>query len=272
MEQIPEGRSKQEVEEEIDATCCLCHNKWTVYRGQFSCSSKLCGVPVIVCSTCAPHANQSPQALQCDLCQSNYRAPKHAPDLVAIKRKAEERVKQQQSQMQNDNPNSEETDNPTKKNKLDHPEEYYPDRLFLSRLPLTVTATKLKQVLLPAASEMTVTTVRTNKQSTDRFRVHWLRDPRTNAFYGSCIVQMPNEKSALHALTVMDVAEDNNNKTDASSHPKRGYRIDKKRIRVSRMKKLGPRNDESSVEENKSKFDDIFSKRSYQEREYPPIQ
>jgi hypothetical protein len=175
MEQIPEGRDTAEVEAEIHAKCCLCLQKWTTYRGQYSCASKLCGVPVIVCNLCTEDANLYPNNLQCDLCRDNYRLTVAQPDLVQLKRKAEERTKTLQEQAKKKTKHNNNNDDMSER-------EHYSDRMFVSRLPLTVTATKLKELLLPTHS---------NDNNTN-FKVCWLTDPQTKAFYGSCMIQMPN--------------------------------------------------------------------------------
>jgi hypothetical protein len=56
------------------------------------------------------------------------------------------------------------------------------DRLFMSRLPLTTTKTKLSEALGGAVKV-----------------VHWLTDQHTGAFYGSAICQMESAKDAHHA-------------------------------------------------------------------------
>ena len=259
MEQIPEGRDMAEVEEEIDSTCCLCHKKWTVYRGQYSCASKLCGVPVIVCTGCTQQAHDNPQDLQCDLCQENYRLSTAQPDLAEIKRKAEENATKSRKKSKHTVGDISER-------------EHYPDRLFVSRLPLTATVTKLKQTLLPTNTNTNANTIHRKKDN--EFRVHWLTDPHTNAFYGSCIVQMPNASAAAE---VIKSADTNNNNSSSSSNnnnkgadQKKGLRMDKKRIKVSYVWKKENLSKEDGKKSLKSK--DVFAASSFEPREYPPIQ
>ena len=251
-----------DVEDEIDAKCCVCLQKWTVYRGKYACASNLCGVPVIVCNYCMLQADQNPKSLQCDLCRDNYRPPNAQIDLAEIKRKAEERVKSTTTKSDNDDGTN---GNARKKQKLDHDNlkegEYYPDRLFLSRLPLTATATKLQQALLPPDVPLT------HKQRS-AFRVHWVTDPHTNAFYGSCIVQMPNAKVASDTVAK---AKSHTNKT-----VKHGIRVDKKRIKVSYVRKLeGKEGAKSKGKKNanpETSVGEIFSLPDFEAGEYPPIQ
>ncbi|CAB9502980.1 UPF0176 protein [Seminavis robusta] len=243
MEQIPEGRSMEDVEREIDSVCCVCHRKWTVYRGQYSCASKLCGVPVIVCTHCTTHATENPQSLQCDLCRENYRPRAAQPDLAKIKRKAEEKV------LAGSGGEKDTTNNmrPAKKGKHDS-RERYSDRLFLSRLPLTATVTKIQQALIPVETETVISTKKQKQHNS--IRVHWLRDQETHSFYGSCMVHMP---SAALASDVIARASET------------GIRLagHKKRVKVSYVWKR---------KEDDMKDDDPFASTTFQAREFPPIQ
>lgn len=256
MEQIPAERKMTDVEDEIDANCCVCLQKWSVYRGQYNCSSNLCGVPVIVCSRCVPQADTNPKSLQCDLCRDNYRGPQARPNLAEIKRKAEARTMMSS------------TSDANKKQKLDNTDlkegDYYPDRLFISRLPLTATVTKLQQALLPPEVPLT----HAQRQA---FRVHWLTDPTTNAFYGSCIVQMPNARVVTNTVSKA--------KSHADKTTRHGIRVDKKRIKVAYVRKLK----EEENRKSKSKqcnapqasaelLEGLFSLPNFTNAEYPPLQ
>lgn len=132
MEQTPDIKSDATVERDIGAKCCLCDVKHTVYRGQFKCSRGLCGVPVIVCgaNACITLATEKPERLVCDLCKEGYRAPSDAPDLVAMKRKADKIAGDETL----DPTTAPSESPPTKK-----PRVFYKDRLFLRRVPLTAT-------------------------------------------------------------------------------------------------------------------------------------
>ena len=187
-EQHPGKKSEDRVEDETDAKCCLCRRKWTVYRGKFKCCKGLCGVPVIVCDTCRPRATEEAQSLTCELCKIGYRAPKAAPDLVGLKRKAE-------SQLQSSGSDSD--DELSKSQKVEHIAE---NRLFVGRLPLTVTKTKLREVL---GGEIKL--------------VHWLTDRNSGAFYGSCFVELASADITRAAVS-------------------RTIKVDKKRVKVSRAR------------------------------------
>jgi hypothetical protein len=199
MKQVPGTKDEVKVEEEIDSKCCMCRQKWTAYRGKFKCSQSLCRVPVIVCTACDGRALKHPERLTCELCKEGYKAPGAGPDLVELKRKAESIV---------DNGGS------TKKRKTDveqgslkkKPNEKatHPDRLFLARLPLTITKSKLNDALR-CGSKLKI--------------VHWITDKKSGAFYGSCVVEMTSPEPAKQ---IMD-------RTSAGF----GIKIDKKKIKIS---------------------------------------
>jgi hypothetical protein len=189
MEQVPGTKSDQQVEEEIDSKCCLCRQKWTGYRGKFKCSQSRCGVPVIVCTSCDARALRDPDRLSCELCIEGYKAPEALPDLIGLKRKAETLADGIKT---NDN-----------KKAAREPMQTHTDRLFLARLPLTVTVTKIGEAL-----------------GKDNIKlVHWLTDKKTGAFYGSCVVQMTSSDAAKEALE--------------KGLCTGGIKIDKKKLKIS---------------------------------------
>lgn len=197
MEQIPGTKDMEQVEQEVQTKCCLCRQKWTHYRGKFKCSQSLCGVPVIVCTACDATALRHPERLTCELCKEGYRAPESMPDLVTLKRKAESVI----SDPADSEAKDEETGKDTKKRK-DMSKKIDPKRLFLSRLPLTVTKTKIHSLL-------------------DNVKiVHWLTDYKSGAFYGSCIVEMTSSEAATQVLETTE---------------KGCCKVDNKKIKVSQV-------------------------------------
>ena len=94
-------------------------------------------------------------------------------------------------------------------------------------------------------------------------KVHWMTDPQTNAFYGSAIVQMPNPKVAA---TIVAKAKSHTNKT-----VKHGIRIDKKRIKVSYVKKRKESDAKDGTKGTKTSLGAVFSSSNYNSKEYPPI-
>ena len=193
FEQVPAQKSLAAVEAEMDqATCCVCTRKWTVYRGQYACDT--CRVPVIVCTACASKVQQQQQQqnsstctkkkkkkkirLECDLCRQGYRAPTHTVDLVGMKRQAEAAVlaqgkKRKQTQAE-DTPAPADDDVPC-------------NRLFLSRLPLIVSKTKIADAL-ECHIEL----------------LHWITDPSTGSFYGSCMVQTNRKVQLCKRRCIVD--------------------------------------------------------------------
>lgn len=200
-EQTPGSKTEAQVEKETNSKCCLCRKKWTMYRGKFKCSQGLCGVPVIVCDGCKIQATEAPKTLICELCKAGYKAPQLMPDLVGMKRKAEGEVEPVDAG--NDDNVTVEDETATvsnKKVKQQSDQGVYQDRLFVGRLPLTVTKTKLQEALGGAIK-----------------LIHWYTDRMTGAFYGSCIVQVEDVEVAKRAVTEF----------------KDAMKIDNKKIRIS---------------------------------------
>jgi len=248
-EQVPGAKDDDAVERETPSKCCLCRCKWTKYRGKFKCaqSATLCGVPVIVCESCRAEARARPDKLMCELCRQGYKAPSEQPDLVGTKRKAEERAP-------DGPPNSDVIDAdaiPEERNHNDATSNSkkpkhggpvcYEDRLFFSRLPLTVTKTKLVQAMLLLLGS--------SGSDDDEVVVkiaHWLTDRRTGGFYGSAIVQLGSSEIARKILTQLGAAP---------------MKIDKKKIRVNFVRR---REDGDGV-------GDAWPPLDYVDREYPPL-
>ncbi len=166
MEQVPGNRSAEAVEGGMDAKCCLCRKPWTVYRGQFKCCRSLCGVPVIVCQACSTKANTQPQTLTCELCKEGYHAvgEQSRPDLMNLKRKAEAILAASSGKSSAASDGTATVASDAKKQKPDKAGitavQNTPDsdmmctkRVFLSRLPLTVTMSKLRTALCKESEE-----------------------------------------------------------------------------------------------------------------------
>ena len=211
MEQIPDSKSATEVEQETKSVCCVCQKPWAVYRGKFKCSQSLCGVPVIVCDDCSRSTARF-DSLICGLCKIGYRAPQLMPDLVALKRKAEESAASSKDKV------SKRTKETVHVIENDEILVCHNDRLFLARLPLTVTRSKLSTALGIKIKN-----------------VHWLQDKISNAFYGSCLVQLESTEAAQQVMGMSTI------------------KVDKKKIKISFAKKM--EGDSSDV----------------QGKEYPPM-
>jgi len=193
MEQTPGTKKEEEINQEVKSKCCLCRKKCTAYRGKFKCTHSRCGVPVIVCQSCDTPALNEPERLICELCRDGYKGPERLPDLVDLKRKADSIVAN----------NAEKSERKQARKEESTTDNHYGDRLFLARLPLTVTLTKLEDAL-----------------GKDNIKlVHWLTAKNTGAFYGSCVIQMNSTDAAR------DVIEKES-----------AIKIDKKKTKISFVK------------------------------------
>lgn len=142
---------------------------------------------MIVCTSCTTVAADKPGSLMCELCREGYKAPSEVPNLVAMKRTAEEMV--------GDKPTASKQHPLSKKPKV-----HYNDRIFLRRVPLTATFTKIKKSL-----------------GEDKVkRLVWLVDKKSGAFYGSCVVLVTSPSDVKQILD-------------------RSLVIDKKRIKVAEV-------------------------------------
>jgi hypothetical protein len=219
LEQTPGSKPLADVEEtEVHSKCVICRCKYTSYRGKFQCRHPggLCGVPVIVCDDCRNSALANPKQLQCELCRVGYKAPQLMPDLVGLKRKAESQVAAIAAAEANNNKESTTTGaadtNPN--NKRPKKGSVISDRLFLSRLPLTATKTKLSDLLGCGAEKIKV--------------LHWLTDKNTGGFYGSCIVQLASKEDAETVVA------------------RTSLKMEKKKVKVTYYNKTGGKDDEES--------------------------
>jgi len=240
MEQVPGAQDAAELEQSINTCCCLCRKKWTVYRGHFNCSKSLCGTPVIVCDDCKERAHAQPKALACELCREGYRAPMSQPDLVGLKRRAEATIG-------GGGEEAEGTSSGKKARKEDDETSIScDDRLFVARLPLTTTLTKLGAALTPPTIDYVTGLAREVTAANSAVEsVHWLTDAASGAFYGSAVVLMNATKAAQ--LAVERAASET------------GIKMDKKRLRVTFAKLKAGQQEEA------------FPPAGAAQGEYPPL-
>ena len=179
MEQVPEHKTPEALEEEVESWCCLCQTPLSEYRGQFKCAQTLasgmtCAVPVLVCPNCQDTATKHPEALTCPLCAKGYQPPSASPDLVGQKRKlgiingGKDLVTGKQLVKQSKEPSR---------------------RLFVGRLPLTITASALRKAMTGTES------------------VHWIVDRDTGAFYGSAFLWMTSLEDAARVVAAAGNSE-----------------------------------------------------------------
>jgi predicted sulfurtransferase len=175
MEQAPPQKSQEALDADIESNCCLCRKPHSEYRGQHKCSKVIpasglpCAVPVIVCNECQQRATDESDKLICPLCEKGYQTPDTAPDLVGQKRKL--------GVIANGG-----RDLVTGKKVLRDAKQVS-QRLFVGKLPLTVTASKLKNAFGDAKID----------------KIHWIVDHNTKAFYGSAFCQMSSIEDAKKA-------------------------------------------------------------------------
>jgi len=174
MEQAPENKSKEALQDDVESWCCICKTPHSEYRGQHKCAQKMtgglvCAVPVIVCKKCQDMATENQEKLACPLCVKGYQTPSAVPDLLGQKRKLgiisggkdlvtgkqfSSRIVFKQSSR----------------------------RLFVGRLALKVTASALKNAFRSHGAEVAA--------------LQWIVDHDTGAFFGSVFLQMASLEDA----------------------------------------------------------------------------
>lgn len=175
MEQAPAEKSHEALEADIESNCCLCAKLFSQYRGQHKCariipsSGLVCSVPVIVCDDCQKAATEEPQSLACPLCVKGYQTPETAPDLVGQKRKLGLIEKGGKDLVTGQ--------------KVTRQAPKISQRLFVGKLPLAITASKLRKAFGNPKIET----------------IQWIVDKETKAFYGSAFCQMASKDDAVQA-------------------------------------------------------------------------
>lgn len=171
FEQVPELKSADALQKEVESVCCVCGVVCGEYRGQHKCWRKECKVPVIVCQACQESASSNPGQLQCPLCTEGHSLRDLAkPDLAAMgnaKRRAA---------------TSNNTGGPTQKKRKSSAGEPA-ERLFVGRLPLLIDSTQLR-----AGLGGTV------------LKIEWMTDKTSGLFYGSAFCLMASIADAQTAV------------------------------------------------------------------------
>ena len=189
MEQAPLNKTIEELEKDVESACCVCAKGYAHYRGQFKCAAMLpsgglpCAVPVIVCDEieCQNIATNEPHKLQCPLCAKGYQTPNTAPDLLRQKRKLGLIQKGGMDVVTGQKVDGNNECCMAKGGRsLDS--SIISRRLFVGKLPLTITATKLRQAFEAVDCRMEY--------------VHWIRDHDSQAFFGSAFCHMASEDDA----------------------------------------------------------------------------
>jgi predicted sulfurtransferase len=250
MVQLPENKSEEALNADIESKCCVCRQPWDAYRGKLSCAKDMCGVPVIVCNSCL---YTDPKQFRCELCIEGYVAPSYKPDLLTMKQKVEALKKQGKLITQADGDGKgkkrkgseddgdgkkkskkDKKDKKDKKNKSKNGVEDDGSRIFVGRLPLVVNATQLKEAVCAAVDG-----------DTEQVKlVKWLTDRTSGHFYGSAFVQMSSKEVAEQ---VIEAATGGNSK---------GVLLGKKKLKVN----AAPLRD-----------DEVWPPVDHEHRERPPI-
>jgi len=184
MEQAPANKTEEALEKDVESSCCLCQRPYAHYRGQHKCAKLIpssglsCAVPVIVCDAteCQNIATTEPQKLECPLCVKGYQTPNTAPDLVGQKRKLGLIARGGTDVVTGQRVDTKGSSN--SQNSMSQ-------RLFVGKLPLTMTASKLRRAFEGHNCKV---------QS-----VHWIVDHNTHAFYGSAFCYMASMEDSQRA-------------------------------------------------------------------------
>lgn len=173
MEQAPPEKTEEALNADVETNCCVCKTPFSQYRGQHKCSRIIpssglsCAVPVIVCNECQKAATEQPRTLACPLCVKGYQTPETAPDLVGQKRKLGLIEKGGKDVVTGQ--------------KVVSTTSAKSQRLFVGKLPLSTTASKLRNAFGRTKIET----------------IQWIVDHDTNAFYGSAYCQMASLEDAV---------------------------------------------------------------------------
>jgi len=184
MDQAPPEKSQEALENEIESNCCLCQTLCAQYRGQHKCTKIIpssglpCAVPLIVCNACQQTATNEPQTLSCPLCVKGYQTPIAVPDIVGQKRKLGLIVN---------------GGDLVTGQKVSREPKRASQRLFLGKLPLSITASKLRRAFGNAKIKT----------------IQWIIDHETKGFYGSAFCQMASMEDAtkVHALGSIPISQ-----------------------------------------------------------------
>mmetsp|Transcript_26043 Transcript_26043/g.44245 ORF Transcript_26043/g.44245 Transcript_26043/m.44245 type:complete len:564 (+) Transcript_26043:25-1716(+) len=239
MEQAPANKTEEALEKDVESSCCLCQRPYAHYRGQHKCAKLIpssglsCAVPVIVCDAteCQNIATTEPQKLECPLCVKGYQTPNTAPDLVGQKRKLGLIARGGTDVVTGQRVDTKGSSN--SQNSMSQ-------RLFVGKLPLTMTASKLRRAFEGHNCKV---------QS-----VHWIVDHNTHAFYGSAFCYMASMEDSQRAQEmggVLRLLHDFRKKGSGKGR--------KKQQRMARVASAPLREGE------------VWPPESFCETEYPPI-
>jgi predicted sulfurtransferase len=246
MEQVPSEKTSEQLLGDVESCCCLCDKPYASYLGQFKCSVQSCRVPVIVCSAtstgtthCTKKATEQPHTLKCPLCVAGYKAPTALPDFSALggpkkrqllddnKNKDGDGDDRANSAVTNNTESSTEpgatTVTPPKAPNTKRLKRLPSRRLFVGKLPLVITSSKLRTTLLEALKqEQASTGLAAFPVNPNRIEaVEWIVDRTSGAYYGSAWVNMARLEDAktLEAKAKYEPSSKSSKSKKSSSKP-----------------------------------------------------
>ena len=223
MEQVPAAKPWEDLKADMESCCVLCRCPYAVYRGQHKCSTCVSSVPVLVCSkkACQRRAKEEPAALVCPLCEAGYEAPTAAPDLLGQKRKLgiidgnKDRVSgvvvmasSSSSAASSSSSSSPAAASSSSARAAPRAAAAPSKRLFVGRLPLLLTATRLRAslralLLLAGSSAADAADAAAADDDDDDdvafledTAVVWVTNRNTGAYYGSAFVGLARLEDA----------------------------------------------------------------------------
>ena len=237
MEQVPAKKTDEALKNDIESSCCLCQSPYSQYRGQYKCAKIIpssglpCAVPVIICDAngCQKIGTDEPEKLQCPLCVKGYQTPDTAPDLVGQKRKLGLIARGGMDLVTGQKIDANSILNLSSISK----------RLFVGKLPLTITASKLRLAFENCKCKVE--------------SIHWIVDRDTGAFYGSAFCQMASIEDAKKVQAFRSIRL-------PQMFKKKGTGIGRKKQQRTARVAFAP-----------LKEDEVWPLASYSEPEYPPI-
>ena len=219
LEQVPEAKDEKALEKDVESWCASCHQPYGIYRGQFTCAGVLpmpigkCGVPVIVCATCQKKSWLDKEALRCPLCEEGYVPPTTAPNVIALKRKFEEKHGGDSAPATSGGAADgdaagvmDSNGSRSKRAKREAKAAAAPPstRLFVGGLPFTTCATDVRRALSEACNGADGAAAGASYSSYSSpvgpsecvAAIRWLTDHSTNLFYGSAFVEVHSLEAA----------------------------------------------------------------------------
>eukprot|EP00928_Gymnodinium_smaydae_P012678 TRINITY_DN14602_c0_g6_i2.p2 TRINITY_DN14602_c0_g6~~TRINITY_DN14602_c0_g6_i2.p2 ORF type:complete len:345 (+),score=81.79 TRINITY_DN14602_c0_g6_i2:552-1586(+) len=172
-EQVPEKKTEEALEKDVESCCCVCKVPWGKYRGGFKCREKECQVPVIVCDGCSRTA--WPNEMRCPLCEEGFSLREYEAAELKDAGEAAPTAK-----------NPARPDVVGEKARLKR--EKYADRepstrIFVGALPLVIDAQALSATI-----------------GGDVKRIRWIPEKKTGLFYGSTFVEMNSLEAAKRVV------------------------------------------------------------------------